>query len=110
MAALLDAGKVRHLSVLTSDFFRRHDKSIFTELLAAFAKRGQKVASARTHCKLVTIALEDGQRFLLEGSANCRTCSNIEQFALTNGVELYQWYSAWISEMVAQYEVRQDDD
>jgi hypothetical protein len=110
MAAFLDASRVRHLSILVSDFFRRHDKVIFTELVAAFSKRNQRVAAARSHCKIVTLALEDGRRFTLEGSANLRTNSNIEQFALTQGVELYEWYSTWISEMVAQHEVRQDDD
>ena len=110
MSALLDSGKVRQLSILVSDFFRRHDKVIFIELVTAFSKRNQRVAAARSHCKIVTLALEDGRRFTLEGSANLRTNSNIEQFCLTQGVELYEWYSDWISEMVAQYEVQQDND
>jgi hypothetical protein len=109
MAALLDARKIGRLDILVSDFFRRHDKVIFTELLTEFAKRGQRVASARSHCKIVTLALKDGRRFTLEGSANLRTNSNIEQFCLTQSVELHDWYAVWLSEMVTANEVFPSD-
>jgi hypothetical protein len=33
MVALYDAGKVRRLEMLTSDFFRKHDDDIFAELV-----------------------------------------------------------------------------
>ena len=110
MAALLDAGKVKTLDLLCSDFFKRHDKEVFAELLLEFRNRGQRVASARSHCKLATLALEDGRRFTLEGSANLRTNKNQEQFALTQGANLHSFYDAWVSEMVSKHEVRQSDD
>ena len=110
MAALLDAGKVQKLDLLCSDFFRRHDKEIFAELLLELTNRGQRVASARSHCKIVTLALENGRRFTLEGSANLRTNKNQEQFALTQDAKLFAWYDAWFSDMVTKYEIHPSDD
>jgi hypothetical protein len=110
MAALLDAGKVRRLDLLCSDFFRKHDKDIFAGLLNEFRARGQRVASARSHCKVVTLALEDGRRYALEGSANLRTNHNVEQFALSRGPELFGWYDAWLDAMMQKYEVNETGD
>lgn len=109
MAALLDAGKVMKLDLLTSDFFRRHDRTIFEELVKEFRQRGQRVAAARSHAKVVTIALENGRRFVLEGSANLRTNKNQEQFALTQDAELHGWFDAWINDMVTNHEVHERD-
>lgn len=110
MTALLDAGRVKTLDLLTSDFFRRHDAAIFSELVLEFSQRGQRVAAARSHCKIVTLALEDGRRFTMEGSANLRTNKNQEQFALTQYSELHAWYAQWIEDMVTKHEVRPSDD
>jgi hypothetical protein len=107
MAALLDSGKVKRLDLLCSDFFRKHDKAIFAGLLQEFASRGQRVAAARSHCKVVTLALEDGRRYALEGSANLRTNHNVEQFALARDPELFAWYDGWLDAMMTKYEVHE---
>ncbi len=110
MATLLDAGKVGRLDLLCSDFFRRHDAAIFAVLLLELGTRAQRVAAARSHAKVVTIALADGRRFTLEGSANLRTNKNQEQFALTQDAQLHAWYDSWIDGMVSTYEVHASDE
>jgi hypothetical protein len=108
LAALLDAGAVRQLDVLTSDFQRKHDPDILAEALAELAgKRGQRIAAARSHCKIVTIALEDGRRYVLEGSANLRTSRNMEQFALSQDTGLHGFYDNWLSDMVSKHALRE---
>jgi hypothetical protein len=109
MAALLDAGKVQRLDLLCSDFFRKHDKDIFTQLVTEFTSRGQRVAAARSHCKVVTVALADGRRYTLEGSANLRTNKNAEQFALTQDPALHDWYALWLDSQVTTHEVYPSD-
>jgi hypothetical protein len=109
MTGLLDAGKVRSLDLLCSDFFRKHDQEIFAGLLAEFTRRGQRVAAARSHCKLVTIAAGDGRRFTLEGSANLRINHNQEQFCLTQDPALHRFYATWIGQMVTKHEVHTSD-
>lgn len=105
MTALLDTGQVRHLDVMVSDFFRKHDDDIFAELVQELGTRGQRVASARSHAKIITLALADGRRYTLEGSANLRTNRNLEQFCLTRDPALHQHYDAWLFNMVTKYEV-----
>jgi hypothetical protein len=100
MAALLDQGKARTLEILCSDFFRKHDEDIFKELCLEFHARGQRVAVARSHAKVVTIALDDGRRYVLSGSPNLRTNRNIEQIAVTRDPSLHAFYDQWLSEMM----------
>jgi hypothetical protein len=108
LAALLDTKAVGQLDVLTSDFQRKHDPEILAEALAELAvKRGQRIAAARSHCKIVTLALADGRRYVLEGSANLRTSRNMEQFALSQDVGLHAFYDGWLTEMVTKHEIRQ---
>ena len=106
LVALYDAGTVKHLDLLTSDFFRKHDDIIFNELVQEFSSRGCRVASARSHCKIITMQLEDGRKYVLEGSPNLRTCRNAEQFVLTRDPLLHQHYDQWLSGMVSKYLVQ----
>lgn len=110
MAALLDAGKVKRLDILTSDFFKRHDQDIFTELVKELHDRGQRVAAARSHCKIVCMRLEDGRCFTLEGSPNLRTNKNMEQFSLTCDRDLHGHYDKFLDEMVTTHEIGPSDD
>jgi hypothetical protein len=109
LAALYDDGKVGRLDVLVSDFFRKHDDDIFAELVQEFHARGQRVAAARSHAKVVTMALEDGRRYVLEGSANLRTNHNLEQFCLARDSPLHGFYDTWLAGMVTAHEVRRAD-
>ena len=77
LAALLDTGAVRLLDILTSDFQRKHDPEILAEALAELTvKRKQRFAAARSHCKIVTIALDDGRRYVLDGIVKTKTVGN----------------------------------
>src|SRR5262249_40973699 len=82
MLALVDSGKVRRLGFLFSKFFAEHDRPTFTATLREFRARGQRLAAARSHAKVVTMEFVDGAKLVLEGSANLRSNSNQEQFAL----------------------------
>jgi hypothetical protein len=110
MVALLDAGKIGRLDLLTSDFFRKHDDDIFAELCQEFHARGQRVAAARSHCKIVCLLLEDGRRYVLHGSPNLRTNHNIEQFGIERDAELHAHYDTWLDSMVTAHEVRPTDN
>ena len=111
LAGLLDTGAVRKVDLLTSDFQKEHDGDILAVALQELsAKRGQSVAAARSHCKVITMALDDGRRYTIEGSANLRTARCLEQLFLSRDGALHAWHDTWLSEMVTKYEIRQSDD
>jgi hypothetical protein len=65
-------------------------------------RRGQVVGSARCHAKVCTLTYED--LFLtFEGSANLRTCRNVENLAVINDRGLCEWRSSWIDEKVQEH-------
>ena len=108
MASWLDSGAVKKLDLLCSDFFRKHDKETFAELVQEFRQRSQRVAAARSHCKIITLSLADGRKFTLSGSANLRSNKSQEQWDLAQDPELHGFYDSWIDFMVSTYEVSND--
>jgi hypothetical protein len=98
---LLDGGKVRRLSLLCSDFMRKSNRKTYRGAVAALRDdRGQKVTSARSHCKVVCLAFTDGLRLACEGSANLRTNRNVEQLTVVNSRGVHDWHAGWIDRMV----------
>jgi hypothetical protein len=104
MLRLLDSGKVHQLSLICSKFFAEHDKDLFEETLQEFHKRGQQVGAPRSHAKVVTMEFVDGERLVLEGSANLRTNSNREQSCLIHDAGLHDWHALWMDEFLASHE------
>jgi hypothetical protein len=105
MLRLLDSGKVTQLSLLCSTYFARHgDRDLYEETLQELRRRGQQVAAPRSHAKVVTMEFADGEKLVLEGSANLRTNSNWEPFCLIHDAGLHDWHSAWFDELLASHE------
>lgn len=100
----LDSGAILALSLLCSDFFKDHSQRQYARAAEELGKRGQKLASGRNHCKVVTMQFAGGARYALEGSANLRSNSNREQFCLVHDAGLHDFHAEWIDEMVADGE------
>jgi hypothetical protein len=109
LTRLLDAGGVKHLTLLCSVFWKRHNPGTWEETVSAFRERGQRVAAARSHAKVVTFSFTSGRYLTLEGSANLRSNGNREQLAMIDGAALHDWHSAWIDGLVAAHEGDGDD-
>ena len=107
---LLNSGAVGKMTLLCSSFFRDHNKELWEDTLTEFRGRGQRAAAARSHCKVVTLAVAGGARFTLEGSANLRTNGNREQFALYRDSGLHDWHALWIDELVRRHEGDESGD
>ena len=105
LATLLDTDAVRTASLLVSGFFRRQEKEIFAELLLEMNTRNAPIGAAPCHAKIITLHLEDGRKFTLEGSANLRTNRSIEQFTLIHHAGLHDHYAAWIDDMVGKHRI-----
>jgi len=101
LCALLDAGDVRRCVFLASCYFRDASASIWGDLKAALAERGHRAAAVRNHAKVILFKLDDGRAIAVEGSANLRSCNNLEQFAMTADEDLRAFHARWIDEAVA---------
>jgi hypothetical protein len=97
---LLDSGGVARLDFICADFFAKSDPEITLFAREEIQRRGSRFAAARCHAKIILFQTSDGQHFTSESSANIRACRSIEQFALTNCPELFEFHRGWIDEIM----------
>ncbi len=95
LCQLLDQGAIRRAHILASDYFAASDAPTFREAKAQLQARGATLTSSRNHAKVIGLAFER-DAYVVEGSANMRSCNNLEQFTLTNDPELFEFHRRWI--------------
>ncbi len=86
------------LRILASDFFRRADKEIWHHGADQARRLGYGFRSTRNHTKLILAAIA-GSHYVVESSANLRSCSNVEQFTMTQSKQLYDFHAGWIEQV-----------
>lgn len=102
LANLLDQGSIGRVRFLCSVYFRDATQDVYQFLAAELANRGQQLLAMRNHAKLLLFEMENGARYVVESSANLRSCRNVEQFALSNDRGLLDFHAGWIDEQFAQ--------
>jgi len=101
LAELMDAKQVGQVWFLCSCYFRDSSTAEFGFLQEHIAKaRGGHVAAARSHAKIQLMELSDGRHYVIESSANLRSCHNVEQFSMFQSAEVLLFYRQWIEEFV----------
>jgi hypothetical protein len=100
LIGLLDSGQIGTLDFVYSVYFKSNEREICERLAHELTTRGQRVLSMRTHCKLLLIELGDGRDcYVIESSANLRSCKNVEQSTFTNDVGLLRFHRGWIDSL-----------
>jgi hypothetical protein len=102
LRAWTEAGQVERLTLLCSRFFVEHNPEIYEPLREALALPN-RIAASRNHCKVVCFHFADGSKLAMEGSANLRTNSNTEQFALFHDAGLHDWFAGYIDTEVSKH-------
>jgi hypothetical protein len=97
---LVDSGNVRTVDLICADFFAKADPGVCQFAREELTRRGSRFAAARCHAKIILMGMDDDARYVSESSANIRACRSIEQFALTNDPELYEFHRGWIGELM----------
>jgi hypothetical protein len=102
LLSLIDSRKGLGLTLLVSDFFKRHNKELYEsfrdELRDSFPTA--RLAAARSHAKVVLFDLGPADALVFEGSANLRNNGNAEQLTVIRDRALHDWYAAWIDQKV----------
>jgi hypothetical protein len=96
LCRLIDGGRVRSVSFLASCYFRDASSSVWGVLKEELTKRKQRCAAVRNHAKILAFKLTDGRALSVEGSANMRSCNNLEQFAMIADEDLRAFHARWI--------------
>lgn len=99
LLALIDAGRVRRVDFGYSVYFRSNNREACQRLAAELTARGHRVYSGLVHAKLLLLAMSDGRAFVVESSANLRSCSSIEQLTLFHDRTLLEFHRQWLDEL-----------
>jgi len=94
-----DAGKVRHVLLVVSDYFRSSDRSIFADCRKQLEDRGHRVAVCRSHAKLMLLRTAT-RSIVIETSANLRSSMNWEQFTISDDAALLDFHVEWLSNLI----------
>ena len=108
LLSLLDNKLLTSCTLLASTFFRAHNEALWEESKREFDERGQRVAVAYNHAKVIALDFGGTKKIVLEGSANLRSNRNVEQIAILADTGLHDWHVKWIEDYVTRH--RSTDD
>lgn len=108
LAAMLRDGRLARLRLAFSSYFRASDPDTAQHAVEALTKAGAIVACERLHAKLQLYQPTKGRdRYVLETSANLRSCQCVEIAAITNSAGLFRWHDGWLTEFFTRNAIKQ---
>ena len=102
LCSLIDSGHVKRLSLIISYYFQSTSKPIWDAVVPELLKRGQRVLGMRNHSKTILARMTDGTCYVIESSANLRSCVNVEQFVMTSDPELHAFHRSWMEDLLTR--------
>ncbi|MCE5306355.1 MAG: hypothetical protein LLG20_01815 [Acidobacteriales bacterium] len=97
-------GKITSLDFITSDFFYSHYRTTLWRMLITSLPRDKcRYAVAGTHAKVVVIEGPE-HTCVVEGSANLRSCQNVEQMLIsTDDAEAVRFHAKWMDRILERF-------
>lgn len=100
LLAEIDAGRIGKVDFLFSVYFKSNERESCERLAHELTTRGQRVVAMLTHAKVLLMELTDGTAYVVESSANLRSCSSIEQITMIHDAALFNFHAAWIDQLM----------
>ena len=97
---MFEAGQVEQVDFIFSVYFKSVEKEACQRLMAELTSRGHRVTALRTHAKMLLMETTAGACYVVESSANLRSCHNIEQTAMTEDAGLLAFHREWFNELL----------
>jgi hypothetical protein len=98
LAAMLQAGKLAELRLAFSSYFRASDTATAERAVEVLTKLGATVAVERLHAKIqLWQPATKPDRYVLETSANLKSCQCVEIASLTNDAGLFKFHDQWLT-------------
>jgi hypothetical protein len=93
LANVMNAGYVDEIDLIVSDYFYSHERrNLIPYLYKELDKNNRfQLAAASTHCKLCLMETHNGSKFVVHGSANLRSSSNIEHLCIEESPQLFDF-------------------
>jgi len=110
---LMFDGFVDYVDLIVSDGFFAHERGgLIHYAYHELDKQNRfQLAVARCHTKICLLQLDNGQKYVIEGSANLRSSGCIEALRIEENAETYDFYRAFHDEIVERYKtVNKDAD
>lgn len=101
IARLIGLGRLGGASLVVSHYFAKVDKLTTYREVVARLEGIASVRVTRNHCKVICLPTENGDSFVIEGSANLRSSDNIEQIVITNDPATLAFHVGWMNELPA---------
>lgn len=102
---LFDRKKIVRMAILTGLYFKRRESSVYATLVNGMMDRKQHYRALGNHAKIMLLN-NDEDYIVIEGSANFTANPRIEQLAVINSYDLWQFHKKWMDECLygASYE------
>lgn len=102
---LIKGDFVKKLNLIVSDYFFSHERRGLVSYIYQELDIEDKfqLAVASSHCKTATIKTANGGFIVIHGSANLRSSSNIEQFAIEESQSLFNFVDATNKAIIEKY-------
>lgn len=101
---LLENGWTEHLTVAVSNYFYSHERDGLIPYMLRELDIGDRfdLMVFRNHTKLTLMEIGN-IRLVMTGSANLRSSRSVEQFAIQESPELYEFYRDWFDERLKDH-------
>lgn len=103
---IMQSGQVEKLHLLVSSYFFAHERHNLIPYIHEELDNKEwsfLFCVAGSHTKLCLIELTNGLKITIHGSANMRSSGNIEQIAITENEELYEFNKIFLEKIEENY-------
>lgn len=98
---LFDKGRLRAVALLTGVYFKRRETAVYATILEGLQARGQRFIAFENHAKVSLFARnETATHITVEGSANYTANPRLENFTVTNDIQVYELHRTWMEAML----------
>lgn len=106
LSVLIEEGYIKKLDLIVSDYFYSHEKNNLVKYIYEQLDQTDdcfQFASASTHTKIITFVTEKGTKFVIHGSANLRSSSNLEQILIEQSDAVYDFFTEMHDNIIDTY-------
>lgn len=107
LAGIIEFGRVKRLGLLLSTYWYAVEMKRRVSYVLEHLSKAQEFgwAAVSLHCKM--ILMRDGVRhYVMHGSANLRSCAQLEQMVVERNEALYNFNKAWMDKLLREFAIR----